>query len=74
MGEVWDATFMISGAISWVSKQPQLNANAVSFQEGWQLIAQAITKQHIEAKGSEHPHLYLPVLPPFSFHNQDEPP
>ena len=42
-GEAWDATFMLSGAISWVSKQAQLNANAVSLWEGQWLITQAIT-------------------------------
>ena len=44
LGEAQDATFMLSGAISWVGKQAQLNANPVSLGEGWQLIAQAITK------------------------------
>ena len=44
MDEVWDAMFMLSGTISWVSKQAKLNANAVSLKEGQQLIAQAITK------------------------------
>ena len=44
LGEAHDATFTLSGAISWVSKQAQLSANAVSLQEDWQLITQAITK------------------------------
>ena len=39
-----DAMFMPSGAISWVGKQAQLNANTVSLWEGQQMIAQAITK------------------------------
>ena len=43
-GKVHDAMFMLSGAISWVGKQAQLNANTVSLWEGWQMIAQAITK------------------------------
>ena len=29
-----DTTFMLSGAISWVGKQAQLNANAVTLWEG----------------------------------------
>ena len=66
--------FTLSGAISWVGKQAQLNANSVSLQEGQQLIAQAITEWCIEARGCGHPHLHPPALPPFSFHNQDEPP
>ena len=36
--------FMLSGALSWVGKQAQLNANALSLWEGWSLIAQAITE------------------------------
>ena len=30
LGEAWDATFTLSGAISWVCKQAQLNASVVS--------------------------------------------
>ena len=30
LGEVWDATFTLSGAISWVGKQAQLSTNLVS--------------------------------------------
>ena len=44
LGKVWDTTFMVSGAISWVGKQTELNTKAVSLQEGWWLIAQAITE------------------------------
>ena len=36
--------FTLSGAIGWVGKQAQLNANAVILWEGWQIIAQTITK------------------------------
>ena len=43
-GEAWDAIFTLSGAISWDGKQAQLNANAASLWEGWQLITQAITE------------------------------
>ena len=74
LGEVQDATFTLSEAISWVSNQAQLNANAVSLWEGQWLIAQAITKQCIEARGPGCPHWYPPALPPFSFHNQDQSP
>ena len=73
LGEVWDTTFMLSGAISWVGKQAQLNASAVSLWEGRSLIAQAITEWCIEARGPGHPQSCLPASPQFSFHNQDEP-
>ena len=35
LGEVQDAAFMLSGAISWVGKQAELSANLVSLGEGW---------------------------------------
>ena len=71
LGKVHDATFMLSGAISSVGKQAQLNANAISLWEGWQLIVQAITKWWAVAMGPGHPHTHLPAFVPFSFCNQD---
>ena len=44
LGEAQDAMFTLFGAISWVGKQAQLNANILSLWEGWQLIAKAITE------------------------------
>ena len=44
LGEVQDAMFTLSGAISWVGKQALLHANALSLWKGWQLIAEAITE------------------------------
>ena len=44
LDEAQDTTFTLSGAISWVGKQAQLNANVVSLWESQWLIAQAITK------------------------------
>ena len=62
LGKVWDATFMLSGAISWVGKQAQLNANPVSLNEGWQLIAQAITEQALNPEDPD-------ILTPFHLHH-----
>ena len=72
MGEAWDAMFMLSWAISWVGKQAQLNANAVSMGEGEWLIAKAITEWHTKPRGPRWPCLIPPASPPFSFHNQDK--
>ena len=74
LGKVCDATLTLSGAISWVGKQSLLSANAVSLWEGQQLIAKAIIKWCIEDRGPRNPCSWLPVLPPFSFCNQDKPP
>ena len=72
LGEAWDATFTLSGAICWVWKQAQLNTNPVSLGEGWWLITQAITKWCIEPR--EHPHSIPPASAPFNFHNKDQSP
>ena len=61
LGEVRDATFTLSGVIAWVGKQVQLSAKSVSLGNGRQLIAQAITKGHIEQGG-------LATLIPFNLH------
>ena len=71
LGETWDAMFSLSGAISWVGKQVQLNANALSLHEGQWLIAQATTKWCVEVSGLGHPHSHLPAFLPFRFCNQD---
>ena len=55
LGEVWDATFTLSGAISWVGKQAQLSAKPVSLGNIWRLIAQAIIEGHIVPKELCHP-------------------
>ena len=73
-GKAWDTTFMLSGAISWVGKQAQLNTNAISLLEGQWLITQAIIEWCIEARGPRHPHSLPPASPPFSFCKQDESP
>ena len=73
LGKVCDTMFKLSGAISWVGKQAQVNTNAVSLWEGWWMIAQTITEWWAEASSPGCPHTHLPVFPPFSFHNQDGP-
>ena len=71
LGEVQDATFMLSGAISWVGKQAQLSAKPASLGDGQQLMTQAITEGDIKPRGPSHPHSSPPTATPFNFHNQD---
>ena len=73
LGEVDDAMFMLSEAISWVSKQAQLNANTVHLWEGWRMITQTITEWQAEPRGPGCPHTHLLAFAPFNFWNQDEP-
>ena len=63
--------FTLSGVIAWVGKQAQLSAKPLSLGNGRWLIAQAITKWSVEARGPGCPHSIPPVSMPFSFHNQD---
>ena len=74
LGKAHDAMFMLSGAISWVGKQAQLQAKPVSLGKGWQLITQAITKWGIEPRGPRCPCSILPASPLISFHSQGESP
>ena len=69
LGKVHDAMFVLSGAISWVDKQAQLQAKPVSLGEGWWLIAQAITEWCIKPRGPRNPHSILPVSPMCSFYS-----
>ena len=71
LGKAWDTAFMLSGAISWVSKPAQLSAKLASLGDGQWLIAQAITEGHIKPRGLSHLHSIPPALPPFNFYNQD---
>ena len=70
-GEGQDATFTLSGTISWVSKWSQLSAKPASLGDGQWLIAQAITEGHREPRGPSHPHSIPPNSTLFNFHNQD---
>ena len=63
--------FTLSGVISWVGKQAQLSVKPVSLGDGWQLIAQAVTKGHIKPRGTGHPHSVPPISTLFNFYNQD---
>ena len=71
MGEVRDAAFTLSGIIAWVGKQAQISTKLISLADGWQLIAQAITEGHIEAREPGPPQLIPSASMPFNFCNQD---
>ena len=70
LAETQDTAFTLSGAIYWVGKQAQLNANPISLGEGQWLIAQAITDWCIEPRGPRHPCSIPPASAPFNFSNQ----
>ena len=60
-----DATFMLTGAGTWVGKPAYLAAEHLAIQEGWWEIAQAITKHQIKVRGPRHPQMNLSTPQPF---------
>ena len=65
--ETRDATFLLTGAGTWVGKPAYLSAKPMTVQEGQWVIAQAITDCHVKARGPGCPHINLPAQQPFSF-------
>ena len=52
-----DATFVLTGAGTWVDKPAYLATDPLTIQEGQQEIAQAITECQIKVRGPGHPHM-----------------
>ena len=67
LGEVQDATFILSSIISCIGKQAQLSAKPASLGDGWQLITQAITEGHIKPRGPSCPHSIPPASTLYNF-------
>ena len=65
--EFKDATFMLTGAGTWVGKPAYHTADPLTIQEGWWEIAQAITKCQIKVRGPGCPHVNLSTPQPFRF-------
>ena len=49
--EAKDATFLLTGAGTWVGKSAYLTANPMTIQEGRRAIAQAILDNRVKARG-----------------------
>ena len=62
-----DATFLLTGAGTWVGKSAYLTADSMKIQEGKRAIAQAVLDYLVKARGPRHPHVNLPVQQPFHF-------
>ena len=73
--EFRDATFVLTGAGTWVGKPTYLATDPLTVQEGWQMITQAVTECWIKARGPGHQHINLSALQPFRFdHPGNSPP
>ena len=68
--EVRDATFLLTGAGTWVGKSAYLTANPMTIPEGKRAIAQAVSDNRVKARGLGHPHVNLPAQQPFQFNAQ----
>ena len=68
--EARDATFLLTGAGTWVGKLAYLTADPMTIQEGKRAIAQAVSDNRVKARGPGHPQVNLPAQQPFKFNTQ----
>ena len=74
LGKTRDATFLLTGAGTWVGKPAYLAADPMTIQEGRQAIAQAVTECWVKVRGPGHPCVNPPTQQPFRFdHPRDSP-
>ena len=65
--EARDATFLLTGAGTWVGKLAYLTADPMTIQEGRRAIAQAISNHQVKARGPGRPRVNLLAKQPFQF-------
>ena len=65
-----DATFLLTGAGTWVGKSAYLTANPMTIPEGKRAIAQAVSNNRMKVRGLWHPHVNLLAQQPFQFNAQ----
>ena len=65
--EARDATFILTGAGTWVGKSAYLTVNPMTIQEDKRTIAQAVLDNRVKARGPRHPCVNLPAQKPFWF-------
>ena len=62
-----DATFLLTGAVTWVGKSAYLTTNPMTIQEGKRAIAQAVSDNRVKARGPGCPWINLLAQQPFKF-------
>ena len=65
--EARDATFLLTGAGTWLGKWAYLTADSARIHKGRRAIAQAILDNRVKARGTGRPHVNLPAQQPFWF-------
>ena len=53
--EARNATFLLTGAGTWIGKSAYLTANPITLQEGKRAITWAISDHRVKARGPGHP-------------------
>ena len=64
-----DATFLLTGAGTWVGKSAYLTANPMTVREGRRAIVQAVSDNRVKARGPGFPWVNLQAQQPFKFNN-----
>ena len=65
--EARDATFLLTGAGTWVGKSAYLTADPMMLQEGKRAITQAVSYHRVKARGPGCPRVNPPAQQPFRF-------
>ena len=73
-GEARDATFLITGARTWVGKPAYLTADPTMLPEGKRAITCAVSDQRVKARGPGCPRVNLPAQQTFRFNISRTPP
>ena len=68
--EAGDATFLLTGAGTWVGKSAFLTTNPMTIKEGKRAIAQAVSDNRVKARGPGCPWVNPPAQQPFKFNTQ----
>ena len=65
--EARDATFLLTGAGTWVGKLAYLTTDPMTIQDGRRAIAQAVSDNRVKARGPRCPNMNLLAQQPFCF-------
>ena len=68
--EARNATFLLTGAGTWVGKLAYLTANPMTIPEGKRATAQAVSDNRVKVRGLGHPHVNPLAQQPFQFNAQ----
>ena len=68
--EARDATFLLTGAGTWVGKSAYLTTDPMTIQEGKRAIAQAVSDNRVKARGPGRPWVNLLAQQPFKFNTK----